>query len=36
MEFQTVIFEDGEFKTELNESTCIGGIQGSSWATPTL
>ena len=30
------VWENGEFKQQLNEETCIGGIQGSSWATPTI
>ena len=30
------IWEDGEFTIELNDKTEISGIQGSSWATPTL
>lgn len=30
------VYEDGKFITELNEDTEIGGINGSSWATPTL
>ena len=30
------VYEDGKFTTELNDDTKIGGINGSSWATPTL
>jgi len=30
------VWENGKFTQELNESTEIGGISGSSWATPTL
>lgn len=30
------VYEDGEFTIELNEDTKIGGLNGSSWATPTL
>ena len=30
------IWSDGKFSVELNEDTSIGGIQGSSWATPVL
>lgn len=30
------IFENGGFTRELNENTEIGGIKGSSWATPSL
>jgi hypothetical protein len=30
------VFENGEFVTQLNDDTEIGGINGSSWATPTL
>ena len=30
------VWENGEYKNELNDETTIGGIGGSSWATPTL
>lgn len=30
------VFENGLFTKDLNEGTVIGGINGSSWATPTL
>ena len=30
------VFADGEWKRELDEETEIGGIKGSSWATPSL
>ena len=30
------VYKDGKFTTELNDNTEIGGINGSSWATPTL
>jgi hypothetical protein len=30
------VFEKGEFCKELNDDTVIGGIQGSSWATPSI
>jgi hypothetical protein len=30
------IFENGEFKKELNSETTISGITGSSWATPVI
>ena len=30
------VWEDGNYKTELNDETTIGGISGSSWATPTI
>ena len=30
------VWENGNYNTELNDETTIGGINGSSWATPTL
>lgn len=30
------VYEDGQFKIELNDDTKICGINGSSWTTPTL
>lgn len=30
------VWENGNYRTELNDETTIGGIGGSSWATPTL
>ena len=31
------IFENGEYKKDLDDQClCLGGINGSSWATPTL
>jgi len=30
------VWENGNYKIELNDETTIGGISGSSWATPTL
>lgn len=30
------VWGNGEYKNELNDETTIGGIGGSSWATPTL
>ena len=30
------VFENGEFTQTLKEGTEIGGITGSTWATPTL
>ena len=30
------VWENGEYKTLLNNETTIGGIGGSSWATPTI
>lgn len=30
------IWENGNYKTELNDETTIGYIAGSSWGTPTL
>ena len=30
------VWENGEYKNELNDETTISGIGGSSWATPTL
>lgn len=30
------VWEEGKFTQELNEDTTIGGLQGSSWATPIL
>lgn len=30
------VFEDGEFTQELTDEQVIGGISGSSWATPAI
>jgi len=30
------IYSDEEFKMDITENSCIAGISGSSWATPTI